>query len=176
MMMMRCLHLTQSCSSSPRSSPTSRSWCYPQPPRPSASVFLSFFSLAPPSLSCLHILLFSIHAHTTSTYFPVLSWIFLPPSLSLYFFHSLFCSAWRLHSSILTSSFPPHPTSLNCAFFTAHVSAPYIIAWSYNRPVYLPLTLTLILRAHRTTGPRYTLPVFHHSCTQLGNMHVSWGA
>ena len=49
-------------------------------------VFLSFFSPAPPSpsLSCLRIrLLFSIHAHTTSTYSPALSWIFLPPSSSL---------------------------------------------------------------------------------------------
>ena len=68
-------------------SPTIRYWCYPTT---FALVFLSFFSPVPPSpsLSCLHILiLFPIHAHTTSTYFQVpvglLSWIFLPPSLSL---------------------------------------------------------------------------------------------
>ena len=48
-----------------------------------------FFSPAPPSpsLSCLGPLLirllFSVHAHTTPTYFPALSWIFLPPSFSL---------------------------------------------------------------------------------------------
>ena len=69
-------------------------------------------ALPSPSLSCPHIhLLFSIHAHTTSTYFPALSWIFLPPSFSLQFFHSLFSPAWCLHSSILTFSFPPHPYS-----------------------------------------------------------------
>ncbi len=53
-------------------SPTSRSWCYPTT---SALVFLSFFSPAPPSpsLFCLRIrLLFSKHAHTTSTYSPAL--------------------------------------------------------------------------------------------------------
>ena len=61
-------------------SPSSRYWCYPST---SSSVFLSFFSPAPPSpsLSCPHILLlFSIRAHTTSTYFPALSLIFLPDS------------------------------------------------------------------------------------------------
>ena len=58
---------------------TSRSWWYPTT---SASAFLSFFSPAPPSpsLSCLRIcLLFSIHAHTISTYSHALSWIFLTP-------------------------------------------------------------------------------------------------
>ena len=43
-------------------------------PTTSASAFISFFSPAPPSPSCLypHILFFSIHDHTTSTYFPAL--------------------------------------------------------------------------------------------------------
>ena len=88
-------------------SPTSHSWCYPTT---SASAFLSFFSPAPPSpsLYCLRILLlFSIHAHTTSTYFCALSWIFLPP--------------WWLHPSILIST---TSNFFSCAFFTAHVSGP----------------------------------------------------
>ena len=84
MFLMRHLHLARSCwQLSEFSYPTSRPWCHPTT---SASVFLSFFSPAPPSpsLSCPQIpLLFSVHAHTTSTYFPAFSWIFLPPSLSL---------------------------------------------------------------------------------------------
>ena len=64
-----------------------------------ASVFLSFCSPAPSSRH-LHpgtfistslfrpriLLLFSVHAHTNSTYFPVFSWIFLPSSLSPNYF------------------------------------------------------------------------------------------
>ena len=87
--LMRCLHLAQSCASSPDNSLSDKSFFM-------LSNHLRFglhllLSPAPPSppLSCLRIrLLFSIHAPTTSTYFPALCWIFLPPSLFLEFFLS----------------------------------------------------------------------------------------
>ena len=75
---------TGSCASSPDNSLSEKSFMM-------LSNHLRFglpliLSLAPPSpsLYCQHIpFLFSIQAHTTSTFIPVLSWIFPPPSLSL---------------------------------------------------------------------------------------------
>ena len=116
MFRMRRLNLSRSCASSPDNniSPTSRSWCYPTT---SASVFLSFFS---PHLhrhhSLAHMFYFS------SQYTTILSCIFLD------IFHSLFYLAWCLHSSILTSSFPPYPTS-SLVLSSVPLSA-YIIARS----------------------------------------------
>ena len=75
--LMKCLHWTRSCTSSPDISLSDKSYLM-------LSNHLPFFSPAPPSpsLSCPHILLlFSIHANTTLTYFCALSWIFLSPSL-----------------------------------------------------------------------------------------------
>ena len=87
-------------------SPTSRSWCYPTT---STLVFQSFFSPAPPSpsLSCL---LFSIHAHTTSTYCTFLD--IYPIFVIILSFLILSSLVTPLIESILTSSFPPHKRNL----------------------------------------------------------------
>ena len=125
-------------------SPTSRYWCYPTT---SALVFLSFFSLAPPSpsLSCLCIvLLFSIHAHTTSTYFPTLSWIFLP--------------VWWLDSSILTSLFPPHPTSS------------FVLS---SQPISRHRTLLLVLQLSCILSPWLSNLFFGHTESPIPSSRVT---
>ena len=86
MFRMRRLHLTRSWASSPDNSLSDKSFLMLS--NHLRFGFLTFSSPAhpSPSLSCPHshtILLFSILAHTASTYFPALSWIFLPPSLLL---------------------------------------------------------------------------------------------
>ena len=67
------------------------------------------------------------------------------------------------HESILTSSFPPHPTSSqDCAFFTPQVSAPYIIAGLTIILYTFPLTLKLILWSHRI--PDILFQFVHTDC------------
>ena len=116
-----------------------------------ALVFLYFYSQAPPppSLSCLRIrLLFSIRAHTTSTYFPALSWIFLPPSLPLILSFLILPSLLTplIHLNILISA---TSNFFSCDFLTAQVSAQYIIAGLTTVLYTFPLTLKLIRRSHR---------------------------
>ena len=50
----------------------------------------------------------------------------------------------------------------SCAFFTAHVSAPYIIAGLTTVLYTFPLTLKLILRSHRI--PDILFQFFHPDC------------
>ena len=82
-----------------------------------------------PSLSCLRILLFSIHAHTT--YFNLLSCTFLDISptfvapLILYFLILSSLVTPLIHLNILISA---TSNFFSCAFFSAYLSAPYITA------------------------------------------------
>ena len=62
----------------------------------------------------------------------------------------------HIHLNILIS---PTSNFFSCAFFTAQVSAPYIIAGLTNVLYAFPLTLKLILRSHRIP---YTLFQFSH--------------
>ncbi len=107
-------------------------------------------------------LLFSIHAHTTST---ILSCTFMdisptfvvPLILSFLILSSLVTPL--IHLNILfsaTSNF------FSCAFFTAHISAPYIIAGLTTVLYTFPLTLKLILRSHR--NPDTLFQFFHPDC------------
>ena len=103
---------------------SSRSCCCPTN---SVWVFLSLFSPSPPSpsLSYLRIsLLFSVHVHTISTYFPALSWICLPPSFLSFLIMSSLVTPF-IHLNILISA---TSNFFSCVFFTAQVSAPHIIA------------------------------------------------
>ena len=85
MFLTRRLHLARSCASSP-DSPFSHKSTFTLSRSTSASMFLSFFFPAPPSpsLSCPPYIFF-IPSHETPvpTFFPALSWIFLPLSLSV---------------------------------------------------------------------------------------------
>ena len=122
------------------------SCCYPKIPEYQRLVHIrSFFSPAPPSpstLPCLRIrLLFSIHAHTTSTYAPALSWIFLPqvfvvPLILLFLILSSLVTP-LIHVNILISA---TSNFFSCAFFmhcprlgTVHH------CWSYNCLLCFPL-------------------------------------
>ena len=127
-------------------SPTSRSWCYSTT---SALVFLSLFYPAPPSpsLSCLRIrLLFSIHAHTTSTYFPV---------HFLWYFSHLRCPSNSFipdsvrHIQLLLLCFL-HCPSLGTVHHCLLVLHTFL------------LTLKLILRSHRI--PDTLFQFFHPDC------------
>ena len=111
-------------------SPTRRSWCHLIIFLWSSALLFPGTPISKPSPSLFYqhiLLLFSIPAYTTSSYFPVLYWILTPPSLSFYFFHSLSFPLLNLYIHLnihilITSNF------FSCAFFTAHVSALYIIA------------------------------------------------
>ena len=124
-------------------------------------VFIFLLSLAPPSpsLSCPHIIiLFAMH----DTYFPALSWIFLPPSLSLkkLILYSSQLGDSSQHLNILISA---TPNFVSCAIFTAHVSTQWLQhCWSHNCLVYFPLILKGILRSHRT--PDTFIQFFHPDC------------
>ena len=62
----------------------------------------------------------------------------------------------------LTSSFPPHPTSSILCFLHCPRLGTVHHCWSYNRLVYFPLTLKLILRSHRI--PKTLFQFFHPDC------------
>ena len=64
-----------------------------------------------------------------------------------------------IHLNILVSA---TSNFFSCAFFTAHVSAPYIIAGLTTVLYTFPLTLKLILRSHRI--PDILFQFFHPDC------------
>ena len=64
-----------------------------------------------------------------------------------------------IHLNILISA---TSNFFSCAFFTAHVSAPYIIAGLTTVMYTFPLTLKLILRSHRI--PDTLFQFFHPDC------------
>ena len=64
-----------------------------------------------------------------------------------------------IHLNILIS---PISNSFSCAFFTAHISAPYTIAGLATVLYTFPLTLKLILRSHRI--PDAIFQCFHPGC------------
>ena len=64
-----------------------------------------------------------------------------------------------IHLNILISA---TSNFFSCAFFTAHVSAPYIIAGLTTVLYTFPLTLRLILRSHRI--PDILFQFFHPDC------------
>ena len=79
------------------------------------------------------ILLFSIHAHTTSTYtflhfLDILSTFVVPLILSFLILSILVTPL--IHLNILTSA---TSNFFSCPFFTAHVSAPYIMQCYHNK-------------------------------------------
>ena len=113
------------------------------------------------------------HRNLLSCTFLDISPIFLVPLiLSFLILSSLVTPFIHLNNILIsvTSNF------FSCAFFTAHVSAPYIIA-GFTIVLYtFLLTLKLILLSH----PWYPLPVFHFNTIQysssssLGSRSVPW--
>ena len=93
---MRCHHLiTRSMCFLPWQFSLRQLWCY------QTASTLVFPGTSIPIIACVIIILFSIHAHTTSTYGPARSWIFLPPPLSLRVL-SFFILSFLTMSSLLT--------------------------------------------------------------------------
>ena len=97
----------------------SRSWCYP-----TTSASLSFFSPAPPSpsLSCLRIILLFFYL-LSCTFLNISPTFVVPLIISFLILSSLV--APLIHLNILISA---TSNFFSCAFFTAQVSAPCIIA------------------------------------------------
>ena len=96
-----------------------------------------------------------IHAHMTSTYFAALSWIFLPPSLSLITSFLILSSLVTLRI-VSTSAFTPHPTS-------SLLLGTDDYCWCYYRLVNFPLDHQSYSSVSQNPPPpsHHTLPVFH---------------
>ena len=159
MYLVRRLHLGQSCASSPDNPLSDKSFLMLSNHLRFGLPLLLFPAPPSPSLSSLRIrLLFSKHAHTTSTYsctFLDISPTFVVPLiLSLLILSILVTPLIHLNILISTTS-----NFFSCAFFTAHVSAPYIIAGLTTVLYTFPLTLKLILRSHRI--PDILFQFFH---------------
>ena len=130
----------------------------------SASVFLSFSS--PP----LHIHPHHSFPHTTYSSFVLMTYPYhfnlrsctfldIAPTFVVPLIHrSLFCPS--LHLNILISATSDF---FSCAFFAAHVSAPYIIAGLTTVLYIFPLTIKLMFLSHRT--PDILFKFLHQDCT-----------
>ena len=114
-----------------------------------------------PSLSCLRIhFLFSIHAHFNllSALSLAISPTFVVPLIISFLILSSLVTP-LIHLNILISA---TSNLFYCAFFTALVSAPYIIAGLTTVLYTFPLTLTRILRSNRI--PDTLFQFFHPDC------------
>ena len=102
-------------------------------------------------------LLFSIHAHTSQPTFLEISPIFVVSLiLSILILSSLVTPLINIFISTTSNFF-------SCVFFTAHVSAPYIIAGHTTVLYTFPLTLKLMLRSHRIPDTQCS----HHYCIRF---------
>ena len=128
-------------------------------------LLLIFPGTPSPSLACPHILLlpfntYPYHFNLLSCTFLDVSPTFAVPQISFLILSSL--AIPLTHVCILISA---TSNFFYCAFFTAHVSAPYIIAGLTSVVYTFPVTLKPTLRSHRT--PDTPFQFFHSQCILL---------
>ena len=148
---MRRLHLALSCASSTGNSLSLRP-------------IVSDAIQPPPLWSSSPSFPWPLRHHHSLAYVFVFSSQYMPIHLQSTFLHFL---GYFSHLRRPSNSFSPNYVQLgdstlsatsnffSCVFFTAHVSAPYIIAGVTTVLYTLPLTLKLILRSHRIPDPLF---------------------
>ena len=146
MCLMRRLHLAASCASSPHNSLSDKSF-----------LMLSNHLLSSPSIPR------HLHHHHSLAYIFFFSSQYMPTPLQSTFLHFLgYFSHLRCPSNSLIPNSVRHIQVLLLCLLHCPCLSTVHHCWSYNRLVYFPLTLKLILRSHRI--PDTLFQFIHPDC------------